>query len=327
LELREHVFAGRGLISSKYYHFNGEGNEPEALGIIYHGSYPERPIMISLEDSPVSDGGIITVESLVYKADLNPESGSVGYGIISVSPHDPAPAVILNDYGKGKAVYLPFDLFQNLTEDNTEKLTEILKGSIDYVQPQEVQIIPGGIVPLKIQVKPLVVPLTVKVTEEVPDGVEIIQVFQEGTIDENSIIWQFDLAYNEEKTLHFIVKAPDIADTYTFLTTIDYLLIGIWYNYGQFTKDIQLTGTASELKQSILEELNNLTPEDPQDQNHINNVIRKIEQLNLNNITTTEQKEHAILTLIQAIETLKKVEGVEIDNIRKDIIYLLYSFI
>ncbi|MCK4665775.1 hypothetical protein KAU33_03455, partial [Candidatus Dependentiae bacterium] len=260
---------------------------------------------------------------LVYKAELALESNSVGYGTISVAPHDPTPAVVLNDYGKGKAVYLPFDLFYNLTEANLAKLSELLKGSIEYVKPQEVQIIPGGIIPLQIRVKSLVVPLTVKVTEEVPGGVEIIQVFQDGDIDNNSIIWQFNLTYDEMKQLHFIVKLPDTVDIYTFITTIDYLVSGLWYNYAQFTKDIELTVTSKDIKQNILEELNNLTPESHQDQNHINNVIKKIEKLDLNSITTPEQKEHAILTLIQLIETLKKVEGVEIEEVRIEIIKLI----
>ncbi|MCK4665438.1 hypothetical protein KAU33_01730, partial [Candidatus Dependentiae bacterium] len=327
LEMREHIFAGRGLISSKYYHFNGEGNKPEALGIVYHGSYPTMPIMVSLDDSPISTGGIFTAEELVYKAELNDTSNSVGYGTISVAPHDPTPAIVLNNYGKGKVVYLPFDLFLNLTEDNLSKLSELLKGSIEYVKPQEVQIIPGGIIPLQIRIKSLVVPLTVKVTEEVPGGVEIVQVFQDGDVDNNSITWQFAVSappsINSEKMLHFIVKLPDSADIYTFITTIDYLVSGLWYNYAQLTKDIELTGTSEDIKQAILEELNDLTPETHQDQNHINNVIKKIERLDLNSITTPEQKEHAILTLIQAIEILKKVESVEITNIKIGIIKLI----
>ena len=53
-ELREHVFYGKGLITSHYYHFNDQGCcGSEVLGIKYKGKYSQEDLIINLIDSHV----------------------------------------------------------------------------------------------------------------------------------------------------------------------------------------------------------------------------------------------------------------------------------
>ena len=233
----------------------------------------------------------------------------------------------------GLALYFAFDIGESLTEDNHEQLEGLLSNSIEYVKPEEGEgdeVFAGGIVPMERYVKSLVVPLDIRVLETVPAEVEILEAFNQGVIDDNTITWNFSIGAEEDTNLYYIVKLPNIPGTYTFITDVTYLVNGIWYEgEGEsITSDISISETIHEKHADALDLLIVLrdSVSCPGDEAHVNNAIRIMEKLDLEP-ETLEEKEHQIFECLKAITNhLVKVESADTSEARLAIIRLLIFF-
>ena len=131
----------------------------------------------------------------------------------------------------------------------------------------------------------------------------------------------------EDKHLFYIVKLPNIPDTYTFITDISYLVNGIWYEGESITKDIVLENSIEQEKSDIIDVLIELrdSATKPSDENQIDNAIKRIEKLDFT-VETQDEIERQIEECIKAIDHLLQVESVDTSEARIEIIKLLLFF-
>ncbi|MCK5598487.1 gliding motility-associated C-terminal domain-containing protein [bacterium] len=301
-ELREHVYSGKGLITSHYYHFLGEGVVPEVLGIRYSGVYDGYNLTINLVNSPITEEGVLTTTGTTYTVE---SLGSFESGYVTVSPHLPSPVIIGNNYGEGKTVYFAFDIFSSL-----EDAGDILAAAIDYVKPEEESVISGGYNTVRISVKSNVFDLQTKISEILPEGTEIIEVIPVGEIESNIVDWNELITAGETRKYYVFARLPDTGDEFIFTTEVSYLANGIWWEEEPFAFTESVSYDPETLNSDIIEMLNELDA-DEKEMKFIFNAIKCLEK-----IPTAEDREKAILECLKAINNVRQVESTDIHEIR-----------
>ncbi|MCK4642985.1 gliding motility-associated C-terminal domain-containing protein [bacterium] len=301
-ELREHVYSGKGLITSHYYHFLGEGVGPEVLGIRYSGVYDGNDLTVNLVNSPITGEGVLTTIGKTYTVE---SLGSFEGGHVTVSPHLPTPVIIGNNYGEGKTVYFAFDMLSSL-----EDAEDILAAAIDYVRPEEENVISGGYNTIKISVKSNVFDLQTKIREILPEGSEIIRIIPDGAIEANIIDWNELITAGETRKYYVFARLPETGEEFTFTAEVSYLANGIWWEEEPFEFTETVSYDPETLQADIIEMLNDLDVYE-KEMKFIFNAIKCLDK-----IPTAEDKEKAILECLKAINNVRQIESTDIHKIR-----------
>ncbi len=230
------------------------------------------------------------------------------------------PGIVLNEYGKGRAVYYAFDIEDTLNETNYEQILELLKESLVYVHRTDVDagIFPYQFVGHRIDLKnmaekPVELRLDIKYSPE-------LSIYDPATgkwIEDNPWSMELKVPGLETSALQYYIYTPDMVGTFTTDT-------GIWFKDGagyslfdSIHKEIGVENTISGLIDDIIT-LTTLMP-DNKEAEHIEKDLKKIKFPDIYNDKKLEQ---AIHKCIRALEHARKGNLTEI---RLKLITLLRS--
>ena len=154
--------------------------------------------------------------------------------------HEPVqfPGIVANKYGQGNAMIYTFDLGRTLTDDTRDKLSDVLKRSIEYVAGDLAgKVQPKALIPVEISIKNTGTNSpTLRVEEILPTDTEIVD-DADGSTSGDTITWTFTLAPDETKTITYYIQA---SLTGTINTTTKVLCLGNDGSYHQYKNDIPL---------------------------------------------------------------------------------------
>ncbi|MCK4643633.1 PD40 domain-containing protein [bacterium] len=306
-ELKEHVFSGKGLLSSGYIHMISEGGSPELFNLKYTGEYPENSYIIDVSDSVISNAGTIPVEGWIQRLevyDATVVSQEIP-GTITISGNDPAPVISLNSFGEGKASYYGFDLLNNAGNISME---EIISRNIDYFAPANTgEYLPGMVAVVTINVI-ADISTDIRIIETVPQNVEILKAYDSGVIDENTIT--FDFASSEsEFSARYLIRIPDYSGDLDFITNTLYKVENIWFDSETVQRNITVASTVAGLKESIMEKLAEISAI-TQNSNKIGNAIKIFERL-AEYPGTIEELDKVVSDILKSIGNVRQVIDVD----------------
>ncbi|MCK4642221.1 gliding motility-associated C-terminal domain-containing protein [bacterium] len=307
-ELREHVYSGKGLITSHYYHFLGEGDSPEVLGIKFNGVYDGQNLCVNILNSPITHEGILLTSGEMYKIESN---GCFNAGYASISGSLPTPVIVGNSYGMGRTVYIAFDLFQSL-----DMAGGILQNAMKYLTPEHSQVDSNDLVGVGIEVESKVVDLDVSLTGIFTESCMIIETQPTAEVESNVSVWSDRLNTGERKAYHVLIEIPEDINELSAEALLKYKLNGIWWDEPPVVTDFNVE-QSSDMRifiDDIIEHLFMIEVESKEEHLISNAAKCLIKVQNLHDLD--EMKEKSILECVKAINYLRRISSADITEAR-----------
>ncbi len=319
-ELREQVFAGKGLISSL---FNSQSLGNEVFGIASAGGLPGRDYTVELAESGFgiqgtfpSYGKALKIEAAVPAEVIGTMTDNSGKAPVQY------PAIIGRGYGKGKTLFFAFDL--GMSSSNQTVFLGLLKQSLDFIHAplDPADLIPNQLVPVEITIKSLGAAFDIQITETYPEGTKIYDPATRTWVADNPWARTIELASHQTATILYYAKTPDAAGTYIFQTGAGYLEDGNYVPYQTVESELTVTKSAGE---ALIEAVSGLQAlrlkgvEAAARENavrYLNNVMNMV-------VLTQSDREAMIADLRQSVSSVVKITNVDISRTR----YLLDSLL
>ncbi len=205
-ELREQVYSGKGIVSSLWLKHGDDHEEDEhynsIFGIRFKGHLSGNEQEVELFDSPVSEAGLLDTIGKAAKVEAGQDTVIAGLlmGSKSADSKDnddgdnedgdsddeddnndnddedkEYPAIVLNEYGEGKAVYFAFDLGLTLNDENYAQVSDLINRSISYVHNSSdaATFYPGQLIPVEISITSLGSAFDLRIIETYPPEIKL----------------------------------------------------------------------------------------------------------------------------------------------------------
>ncbi|MEW6167005.1 MAG: carboxypeptidase regulatory-like domain-containing protein [Pseudomonadota bacterium] len=210
-ELREAVYRGEGLVDAGE-HDQRHQKFDEALGIKHIGKHSDA-VGVDLAESELmpADYAELTLKDKALRATLTTAQALGSY----VGPTAETMAAAGLDHGRGRSVYLGFDLLAEAALAGESSVHEqLIVRALTYVEPELAPPGAGQLVPLRVSIDNEGIATPGRALLEVPAGAFVVD-RGEAELADGALIWTFDL--QEEQSLDFTVwlRLPD-AQTVAF---------------------------------------------------------------------------------------------------------------
>jgi hypothetical protein len=322
-ELREQVHNGKGLVVSM---FSRRNLNEDLFGVNLSGSLPGEDFALELLSSAISDGADFVTAGKGLRAEAHDPEENVGWLVEEQrNGTERHPAAIVRRYGKGKVVFLAFDL--GFMSSNYDPFATLLTACLDHVHSPVGELLPGQPIPVEVTVKTLAGSVDLKFVENFSPQVAL---FDGNTGQELSNPWSTDLAliHNEERSILYNAFLPREKGTFTLTSDISYADGGIWKPYGSYPLDLVVEHNIYDLLDGILFELDLLNPTQGSDRISIEeakNILAGIPNYEDGNLSVVEVRQ-IIHELLKAVNELITVQSVDVEGVRYNIDSLLLIF-
>ena len=255
-EIREAVHYGQGLIYLKTRP-DAEPKLDNLFGVSFSGRTTNENITINLLDSPISNEGTLETAG---KAVLTVIAGTTAQSYAALNDkHKSYPAIVFNEYGRGKAILYAFDL---LASPDQAKRAALLINSINHVRPAEQQPLALESIPVRIKLDNLPEPADVRVKEYLPDSTTADSVAPASQVTDNTITWTKSLEAGEKGLFGYYLNLPDLAGSYRTRTEVFYSNLGEFRLYDSYAHTLTVPADSAGLLTSVMTELGTLLPEE-----------------------------------------------------------------
>jgi Tol biopolymer transport system component/flagellar hook assembly protein FlgD/fibronectin type 3 domain-containing protein len=318
-ELREHIFSGKGLISSL---FNKQDLDGEVLGMKFTGYLPGSDFIVEATESELSPKTTFQAHGRALRIEALRKDDVVAWILEkkkkSVTRY---PGVIRRDYGSGRVVFLAFDLGLSLSDN--EGFVDLLEKALSYVHRtmKDSEFYEGQLIPVEITLKSSGGSHDLLVAETYPEMFRIYDPENEQWVDERP--WMVELNVAEEETMilyDLLTAGPE--GSYALVTEVGYVQEGTYQSLGSVTLEFSIIGDERSLREDILSALESLQVSG-KDKASLERAIRYVEAVGARGAATRKEMEENIADLLQAIEALRTIGFAELSETRRLMDFLL----
>jgi Tol biopolymer transport system component/flagellar hook assembly protein FlgD len=331
-ELREQVFGGRGLISSMYLKHGKLSDYGDLFGFKYSGHLNEKSHTIKLIKSPISEVGIMETTGEALSVIADDTNNVVAWfeerhkkRSKECEPQK-QPAILLNSYGSGKAVYYAVDLGLTLNEQNYEQVSELIKNSITYVHKTADSAVfaPNQLALIELTIKSLGSAFDLRVTETYPADIRIYDMLGGKLITDNPWIWNDHIEAGGMMTRQYYAYTPDKAGVYTLDSEVAYKEGSNYVVYKNMPIDLRVEKDTKAICGDIITDLTALSV-GKNDRSRIKVAIREITEVRNRSVKSAHDVEKNIKDILEAIEAVSSVTSANVSRIRLKMDRLLES--
>jgi len=310
-EMREQVYADKGLISSL---FNRQNLDGDLFGIKFNGNLQGKDYLIELLESEICPAGFFQSIGRAQRNDLLHPSENIGWIVGTVKYS----AIIKRQYGKGKVLYYAFDL--GLSAADYSSFASFIKNSLAYIHvSSEISSFdPGSLVPVEVTIKSLGAPFDLRITETYPTDIRLYDPVAAEWITDNPWVSEIHLEPEETKRILYYASTPDKAGTYALKTEVEFMEEGRYELYDSLSSEITVDKDAVTTASDIITDLNALSVSG-QDKEKVDNAIKYIENVQERTIVTEIDIEKNIKDILKTIDSLLFVTSADISPVRQKI--------
>jgi Tol biopolymer transport system component len=297
-EVRETVRYGEGLVYMKTRH-DADPFLDDVFGVKFTGKTTDSGLSVHLIESPISSEGTIQVSGKNVVASVTSDTAQA-FGTVT-DKNDAYPAVVSNQYGRGRSVLFTFDL---LASPDQAQAAALLAGSINHVRPREHFSHALDSAPVRIVLRNAAEQVDVRVIEALPAGATAEAITPEAAYQDDVITYQGTLGANERASLGYYLNLPDLAGDYVTDTELRYLNGGEYRPYGNYGLTLTAGSNAKDLLQSIIADLSAMTPANADDGMKIADavdILYRIEPV----VSSANQAERNIRAIIDATNRVR----------------------
>ncbi|MEN8135666.1 MAG: carboxypeptidase regulatory-like domain-containing protein [Thermodesulfobacteriota bacterium] len=320
-ELREKVYSGTGLISSLWAN---HASAEEIFGMKVAGKLANdcsEPHTVQTVGSPLTVDDSITVKGRVHRVTALDESQAVAGWIADEQGNsredNPYPAIVLSEYGIGKAVYYAFDLGLTLDDVNFEQLDKLVVDAIAYVHtPVNTGAYgPYQMMPVTTRIKSLGGSFNVRLTDIYAEELSLYDQLTGSWVTDTPKVTDTLLGVDEQLDLTYFVLMPEETGVYSITTEVGFVFNDEYTLFDTVFHEVSAGLSSQELLDDIDNELARLkamVKKSSKIKIAINHFIKARDRL----IYERVDIEKNIHDLEKAIAALLSEEGVEVSAAR-----------
>jgi hypothetical protein len=340
-ELRERVHSGTGLISSQWLKHGCSAAYDEVFGITYKGMLSNSDPLIETVQSPITTPGTFKAIGKSYNIQTDPDTLIAGWiktyskwqfgetrdTIMCPDPQGPYAALVLHDYGQGRAIYQAFDLGRSLKEANKEWVRVLLENSLNYVHKVHSGNVfrPYELAPIRMVLKSTGAGLTARVRESFPKELLLYDPISKQWIDESPWVFDTGLDAGGEKEIPFYYLTPDKIGTFKTQTDVSMLLNEEPILVKQLQLDLAVAQDLDLILDETINHLKALTLP-PNDQARVNNALAVLNKIKVKIVRTRSDVDYIVKKLITTVDYLRSVKSVDMRNYRLELDRLMRSY-
>jgi subtilase family serine protease/flagellar hook assembly protein FlgD len=306
-ELTEAVYRGFGLVVFRTL----TPQEPwlrDALGLQFLGH--ESSTTVNIAESAVSGPLQLTVlEGVALKLD--------GAKSIGTFKRDGKVAAAVHGYGLGEVVVLGFD-----PATATGAAETLVSGAVAFASTEK-DPAAAGVVAVRIDVQDDGPAATTRVREHLDPGLLVESIRNGGVLlPDGDIEWTLDQDAGELDSLEYLLRLPATAGTYQTTAEVARMVAGQAEAAGTYPLSITLSAGAPEL-QSQAEQLAAALPTQGSNKSHRQKILNDLAKVKSQRWQYPQEREAAIGYLLDAVDQLGALQGVEVTQLRLAIDSLL----
>jgi hypothetical protein len=334
-ELREQIFGGKGLISSLYLKHGESADYSSLFEIRYDGRNDGDAHKITLLKSQLSEAGTLNVIGNGISIDVNDTNRVAAWFEDNHKQHmtqciqQKRPAIVINNYGSGKAVFYAFDLGLTLNDANYSQVSALIRNSIAYVHNSSDSgaiYAPNQIVPIELTIKSLGSAFDLRLTESYPSDIRIYDPLSGKWILDNPWISYMALEAGKTGVRRYFALTPDKAGVYSLNSEVAYKEGSSYIVYKNMTASLTVDKDTNATCDDILSALKALKLDRRQpDRAKIDQAIREITEVRLRAVNAARDAERNIQDILEAIEAVNSVTSIDMRQIRLKMDRLLES--
>ncbi|MBI5640584.1 MAG: hypothetical protein HZA17_09180, partial [Nitrospirae bacterium] len=335
-ELREKVYSGTGIISSLW---SGRGDDSDdgddaadpVFGIKYRGRFPGAEHVVHTAESLISAEGAFDVYGSMKKIEAGEDVIIAGWtearkgreGDRDREDNDDEeeyseyPAMTIKQYGKGRAIYLAFDLGSTLNDETYAHLSEIIKKSIAYVHKSHdtKAFSPYALVPLELKLTGLERASELRIYETYPVEFKLYDPLEGKWLTGNTRIMNLHIAPDETKNILSYALMPDRPGTYTLQTDIGYIEDSAYVSLRKLTTQLSVKQDCKTMVSEVIGMLKALKVSG-RDKAKVRAIIRQVEAISRGTAVTRNDIGRNITEMVNAVNSLLALDNAGIDEIR-----------
>lgn len=229
------------------------------------------------------------------------------------------PAITVNDYGKGKTVYIGFDLLAEATQLHIEqpnadnRYSALMSNALAYTVPTQLTHYQGSVVPVELTLNNLGIATPGQVTFTLPMGTTLVDsnnsVTQTTDSGINLIHWDFQLAQPDSQSLTLWLK-PQYQNNIATIKADIYTGVGTEDDPKILYSSLELSVTADTLAiEALIQKICDELAEKAQHGNHYHHSLQAIHQAH--RAIEHEQYDEAVHKLLKATQWIREHEDVQ----------------
>jgi hypothetical protein len=325
-ELREKVYTGVGLISSLWAN---HASAKDIFGLKVAGKLANDCSInrtVELIASDFTDSDIVAVTGRVHRLTSVATDKEVAGWISDVKSkdNDRSPAAVIGEFGKGRSLYLAFDLGLTLSEFNRDQLTGLIGDAIGYIhRPADPEGYPPyRLAPFTTRLKSLGGSFQVRLTDYYDSGLTLFDPTTRSWIGDNPKLTEVFLDVDQELDITNFALLPEEAGAYPITTEVGLVIDDEYAYFDTVYHELQSEPAARELVQDIDDELSALQGMVKRS-GSVKNAIRHFNKVHDRQVLERNDIEKNIHDIEKAIAALLSEEIVDVSTARMMLAELL----
>lgn len=315
-EIREAVNNGEGLIYIKTRP-DADPFLDEVFGLRFSGGTTGDNLTVTMQPSLISQG---TELQMAGKSVVSIITSTAAQTYATVADNkDVHPAIVFNQYGRGKALFYTFDL---LNSPDQATASAVMVASLNLVNPQDRAPRALDNLPVRITIKNSPEPADVRLVELFPSGTSVDTIVPAPvSADNRAVTWQKHLAEDEAARFRYYLSLPDMSGSYVTKTELAYGNNGFFRPYGSRELPLAVPYSSGELLGKIVADLKGLHVATVADAELTAATVDELLLLNMN-AADRKEAENNLRIVVGAINDVRKLT-IDASAVRADLDELL----
>ncbi len=218
--------------------------------------------------------------------------------------HENLPAVVVNEYGKGKAVLMTFDIVESAINSNSEVYAEILKNAVSYVLPSEEIVEASDILLLEKTTTLMGSDMDIRTTETLDSHLVYEPLFN---LDKETLEYIFSLADGDSHSYRYFVRMPDLAGDFFVETSADIKVGGEYTIFDEYEFLLSIPESSSDIFGSVVEWLDTRKEFYSEESDEIDEMLLLLDAISRLPKTSPDDIKKILHDSIQFIDKLKQL--------------------
>ncbi|MBI4650444.1 Ig-like domain-containing protein [Candidatus Desantisbacteria bacterium] len=237
------------------------------------------------------------------------------------------PAIVTNEYGRGKTVILTYEPENNLDEENRRKSELLMQRIIKYLEPDKIKEEPYEMIPLSMEIKAdRACDLIARGNFD--DNLELTST--DGTMTGiRDLRWNFSVQDSTDiKKTNECYILPEAKGAYLFTMLTQYRTGDKWFVYNTTEIKMEIKENINEIIDRAELSVENLETDEYDKKEYIIQKLNLIKNRGKNSIEDIDTSINDIVDCIKKIEKLEEEPGLlnEIQNIHLDLSYIMQGY-
>ncbi|GAB7025284.1 OmpL47-type beta-barrel domain-containing protein [Geotalea toluenoxydans] len=299
-EIREAVYYGDGILFIKTRP-DDDDHISDIFGVQFTGKSTSSDLVVTIPEGPLGTAGSLQATGKIARTTVTSATAQV-LGTVT-DKNQQLPALIYNEYGRGKALLMTFDLADS---PDGIKAADLLAKSLNLLKPREHYLRPLGSIPISIEIVNSTDAFGLEVEENIPATATADTITPPGTLLDSIITWRQYFGATQRLTLGYYLNLPDTKGEYTTKTAFRYANYGTYRLYAGSEMTFTLEKDSTGLLQSVINDLYTLSVTDKKDRKRVDEALSELYGIR-QFVTNRDAAEDNLERIVEAVEEVSEL--------------------